>query len=129
MLRKAYLNAMEGLETGLTVRDIAVFGLSDCHPDERIGIVRGRVDRYDFDNVPYAKMASLGVVENIKDVDIDETAGRSWDTLPRNRRFLEAPPQARASLNASRQKSSKTGLPHKEGTRVTGGVPLRINVR
>ena len=81
MLRKAYLNAMKGLETGLTVRDIAAFGLSDCHPDERIGIVRGRVDRYDFDNVPVRKDGIVGVVENIKDVDIDETAGKVMTPL------------------------------------------------
>ena len=72
MLRRAYLNAMKGLETGLCVRDISVFGLSDCTPDERIGVVRARVDRYDFDNVPVRDDGIVGVVEDIKTYKADD---------------------------------------------------------
>ena len=75
MLRKAYLNAMKGLEAGLKVRDIAVFDLSDCVPEERIGVVRGRVDRYDFDNVPVRDNGIVGVVEDIKNYDPDDRVG------------------------------------------------------
>jgi hypothetical protein len=57
---------MKGLEAGLYVRDIAVFGLSTCGPGERIGAVRARVDRFDFDNVPVKSRDVIGVVENIK---------------------------------------------------------------
>jgi hypothetical protein len=72
VLRKAYLNAMKGLEAGLKVRDIAVFDLSDCAPDERVGVVRGRVDRYDFDNVPVRDTGIIGVLEDIKTYSPDD---------------------------------------------------------
>jgi hypothetical protein len=73
VLRKAYLNAMKGLENGLSVRDIAVFGLADCLPEERVGSVQQRVALHDFDNVPVREADAradagevVGVVENIK---------------------------------------------------------------
>lgn len=65
---------MKGLEAGLSVRDISVFGLSDCAPDERIGVVRARVDRYDFDNVPVRNGGVVGVVEDIKTYKPDDRA-------------------------------------------------------
>ena len=71
MLRKSYLNTMKGLEEGLTVRDIAVFGLETCGPDERVEAVRRRANRFDFDNLPVRagdidSGPIVGVVEGIK---------------------------------------------------------------
>jgi hypothetical protein len=74
MLRKAYLNAMKGLEDGLSVRDIAVFGLATCFAVEQVKAVQIRVEALDFDNVPVRALDEdigegdvIGVVERIKD--------------------------------------------------------------
>ena len=66
MLRLSYLNTMRGLEDGLRVADIAVFDLETCTEDERIRDVLARVGRFDFDNVPVRRDASIvSVVEDI----------------------------------------------------------------
>jgi hypothetical protein len=71
---------MRGLEAGLTVKDIAVFGLSTCGGDETIDGVRLRVDAYDFDNVPVREGdidngPIVGMVEEIKTHPRDALVG------------------------------------------------------
>jgi CBS domain-containing protein len=79
MLRKAYLNTMQGLEAGLKVRDIAVFGLTTCWPDETVETVLRRVAPFDFDNVPVRNRVEdngdgpvVGVVETVSSFDPGE---------------------------------------------------------
>jgi hypothetical protein len=81
VLRRGYLNAMRGLEAGLSVRDIAVFSLLTCNEGEQITRLQDRVAPYDFDNVPVHVDCPppfdrdvVGVVEDVKAQPTDAVA-------------------------------------------------------